>query len=114
MGKAAFTSHMEGARHQRRVRYSAKSVPIARSFASVQETSQVAPTTFTNDSVMEGPGEGEAIHALSDLCSCPKKGANAETLWALKYVSSHFSGNSKTGLNDLFKRMFSDSDIAAN
>lgn len=26
-----------------------KSVPIARSFASVEETSQVAPKTFTND-----------------------------------------------------------------
>ena len=54
MGKAALTSHMEGARHQRRVRDSAKSVPIARSFASVEETSQVAATTFTNDNQRHG------------------------------------------------------------
>lgn len=38
MGKAALKSHMEGTGHQRRVSYSAKSVPIARSFASVHET----------------------------------------------------------------------------
>lgn len=49
MGKAALKSHMEGTRHQRRVRDSAKSVPIARSFTSIEETSQVAPTTFTKE-----------------------------------------------------------------
>ena len=114
MGKAALMSHMEGARHQRRVRDSAKSVSIARSFASVEETSQVAPTTFTNDSVMEGTGEGRAVQSLSDLCMLSKKVADAEILWALKCVSSHFSGSSNTGVNDLFKRMFSDSQIAAN
>ena len=65
MGKAALKSHMEGVRHQRRVRDSAKSVPIARSFASVEETSQVVPTIFTNDSVMEGTGEGGAVQSLS-------------------------------------------------
>ena len=105
MGKAALTSHMEGARHQRRVRDSAKSVSIARSFASVEETSQVAPTTFTNDSVMEGTGEGRAVQSLSDLCMLSKNVADAEILWALKCVSSHFSGSSNTGVNDLFKRM---------
>ena len=51
MGKAALKSHMEGAGHQRRMSDCAKSVPIARSFASVEETSQVAPSTSTNDSV---------------------------------------------------------------
>ena len=114
MGKAALTSHMEGARHQRRVRDSAKSVSITRSFASVEETSQVAPMTFTNDSVMEGTGEGRAIQSLSDLWTLSKKVADAEISWALKCVSSHFSGSSNTGVNDLFKRMFSDSQIAAN
>lgn len=114
MGKAALTSHMEGARHQRRVRDSAKSVSIASSFASVEETSQVAPTTFTKDSVMEGTGEGRAVQSLPDLCTLSKKVADAEILWALKCVSSHFSGSSNTGVNDLFERMFSDSEIAAN
>lgn len=70
--------------------------------------------TFTNDSVMEGTGEGGAVQSLSDLCMLSKKVAEAEILWALKCVSSHFSGNSNTGVNDLFKRMFSDSEIAAN
>ena len=52
---------MEGARHQTRIRDSAKSVPIAKSFASVEETSQVASTTLTNDSVMERTGGGRAV-----------------------------------------------------
>lgn len=51
---------------------------------------------------------------MSDLCTLSKKVADAETLWALKCVSSHFAGSSNTGVNDLFKRMFSDSEIAAN
>ncbi|KAK2556252.1 hypothetical protein P5673_021873 [Acropora cervicornis] len=104
---------MEGARHQTRIKDSAKSVPIAKSFASVKETSLVAPTTLTNDSVMERTGEGWAVQSLSDLCTLSKKVAHAEILWALKCVSSHFSRNSNTGVNDLFKRMFSDSEIAA-
>ena len=40
--------------------------------------------------------------------------ADVEILWPLKCVYSHFSGNSNVGVNDLFKRMFSDSKIAAN
>ena len=50
---------------------------------------------------------------MSDLCTLSKKVAHAEILWALKCVSSHFSRNSNPGVNDLFKRMFSDSEIAA-
>lgn len=67
MGKAAFKSHMEVSGHQRRVSDCAKSVPIARSFASVEETSQVAPSSSTNDSVTETTGEGRAVQ--SDLCT---------------------------------------------
>ena len=75
MGKAALKSHMEGTRHQRCIRDSATSVPIAKSFASVEEISQVAPTTFTNESVMEGQGTGEsrAVQSLSDLSTLSKK-----------------------------------------
>ena len=43
-----------------------------------------------------------------------KRVADAEILWALKCVYSHFSGNSSVGVNDSFKRMFSDSEIAVN
>jgi len=85
-----------------------------RSFASVQETPQVAPLTSTNHSVTEGSGEGRAVQALSDLCTLSKKVTEAEILWALKCVSSHFSGTSNARVNDLFKRKFSDSEIAAS
>ena len=67
MGKAALKSHMEVAGHQRRVSDCAKSVPIARSFASVEGKSQVAPSSSTNDSVTETTGEGRAVQ--SDLCT---------------------------------------------
>lgn len=43
-----------------------------------------------------------------------KKVADTEILWALKCVYSHFSGNSSFGVNDLVKRMFSDSEIAVD
>ena len=64
---------MEGAGHQRRVSDCPKSVPIARSFESVEETSQVTPSTSTNDSVTEITGEGRAIQSLTDLCTLSKK-----------------------------------------
>ena len=105
---------MEGAGHQRRVSDCPKSVPIARSFESVEETSQVAPSTSTNDSVTEITGEGRAIQSLTDLCTLSKKIADTEILWPLNCVYFHFSGNSNVGVNDLFKRMFSDSEIALN
>ena len=79
MGKAALKSHMEGTRHQARVSASAKSVPIARSFASVEE-SKVAPSTSTNDNVTEGIGEGRAVQSLPDLCTLSKRVADAEIL----------------------------------
>ena len=40
--------------------------------------------------------------------------ADTEILWALKCVYFHFSGNSSVGVNDLFNRMFSDSEIAVD
>ena len=79
MGKAALKSHMAGTRHQARVSASAKSVPIARSFASVEE-SKVAPSTSTNDNVTEGTGEGRAVQSLPDLCTLSKRVADAEIL----------------------------------
>ena len=105
---------MEGAEHQRRVSDCPKSVPIARSFESLEETSQVAPSTSTNDSVMETTGEGRAVQSLTNLCTLSKKIADTEIVWALKCVYSHFSGNSNVGVNDLFKRIVSDSEIAPN
>ena len=105
---------MEGAGHQRRVSDCPKSVPIAGSFESVEETSQVAPSTSTNDSVTEITGEGRAIQSLTDLCTLSKKITDTEILRALNCVYFDFSGNSNVGVNDLFKRMFSDSEIALN
>lgn len=86
MGKAALKSHMDGTRHQAHFSASVKSVPIARSFFSREEISQVAPLTSTNDNVTEV----RAVQSLPDLCTLSKKVADAEILWALKCVNSHF------------------------
>jgi hypothetical protein len=42
----------------------------------------------------------------------PTSTLNAEILWALKVVMSHYSLRSCVGLNEIFRVMFSDSDIA--
>ena len=42
----------------------------------------------------------------------PASTLKAENFWSLKVVSSHFALRSCLGLNDLFKTMFIDSEIA--
>ena len=37
---------------------------------------------------------------------------NAEVLWAVKTVMSHFSANSSSNTGDLFRKMFPDNQIA--
>lgn len=51
-----------------------------------------------------------SIHYLSTLS---KKVSDAELLWALNRVKSHFSAASNIGMNELFKKMFSDSEIVS-
>lgn len=51
-----------------------------------------------------------SLHRLSTLS---KQVADAEILWALNCVDSHFSAASNIGINTLFKRMFCDSEIAS-
>lgn len=87
MGKAALTSQMEGARHQRCTRDSSKSVPNVKSFASVKEHLSWLPQLLEKNSVMECTGEGRTAQSLSDFCTLSKKFANAEILWPLKCVS---------------------------
>ncbi|CAH3153287.1 unnamed protein product [Porites lobata] len=73
---------MEGAGHQRRVSDCPKSVPIARSFESVEETSQVAPSTSTNDSVTEITGEGHGrTHDIVNHYEEATKDLNPAKTW---------------------------------
>ncbi|EDO35600.1 predicted protein [Nematostella vectensis] len=55
-------------------------------------------------------GKQSSLHHLSSLS---KKVADAEILWALNSVDSHFSASSNVGMNALFKTMFSDSEVAS-
>ena len=46
--------------------------------------------------------------------SLRKEQPKAEMLWALKSIMSHFSYNSAHDIDDVFRAMFLDSDIAQN
>ncbi|CAH3185153.1 unnamed protein product [Porites lobata] len=54
-------------------------------------------------------GQSPSLHNLSNLS---KSIADAEILWSLKCVESHFSAHSNIGMNELFRKMFCDSQIA--
>lgn len=53
----------------------------------------------------------QSLHSLSTLS---KSVIDAELLWALKCVDSHYWGHSNMGMNKVFQKMFGDSQIAAN
>lgn len=76
-------SLIQRTRHQECVTDSAVTVLITRSFAFVEKTSWMAPTTFLNDSVMDSTGEGRAIQSLPELCMLSKR--------SLKKVTAHSS-----------------------
>ena len=69
---------------------------------------------FYINNVREGTGQGRSIKFIPDLSMLSKKVTDAEILWGLICVNSHFSGNSNAGVNDLFKIMFSYTAISAN
>ena len=105
-GSGALDSHMKGAKPSNKEK--AKKKDVLKSY-------------FVNDEKSSGPS-----HLSVDSNSSKKKSAgvanyfisdntlNAEILWCLNIVMSHFSYNSCIGLNQLFKLMFPDSEVAAN
>ena len=78
------------------------------SAASSRNDNGSGSVSASNDTSSVVSKSGVDLHHLSTLS---KKVADAELLWALNCVSSHFSA-SNVNINALFKKMFSDSEIA--
>ncbi|KAL1417424.1 hypothetical protein MTO96_006167 [Rhipicephalus appendiculatus] len=49
---------------------------------------------------------------VSSICQAHECVIDAEILWTLKMVTSHYSYNSSSHTGDLFRKMFPDSSIA--
>ncbi|GBN55838.1 hypothetical protein AVEN_260636-1 [Araneus ventricosus] len=106
MGEYAVKAHMQGVKH-----------------ASLLEAklSTARPIEFfckaTESAVKEASNNSASTSSTSDSSSITsfvtrKSALDAEILWALKCVKSHYSFNSCQGNGELFRKMFPDSIIA--
>lgn len=128
MGISALKSHMVGKTHQERMKKPGNPISAFLKTATSGDTSDTpvtstscGPSTSSMEDLPVGNSLASAgasqnmdkrpsIHHLSTLS---KKVSDAELLWALNCVNSHFSAASNIGMNELFKRMFSDSEIVS-
>ena len=98
MGVSALVSHTGGKKHSE-IATSRSSNAAGAFFAVPKATTSSTPT------------KPSTIQTISDMI-LPTTVLRAEILWALKVVNNHFSLRSCLGLNEIFKEMFPDSDIA--
>jgi hypothetical protein len=63
---------------------------------------------------MEPRGRNHGNPTLDAHCSMETASLTGEVLWAMKCVKSHYSYKSCEDINDLFRRIFHDSEIARN
>lgn len=127
MGKTALKSHKNGATHIKRMKDQTQSVPVSTllncNTGAISTSTPSSTSTLSTESLIT-PSAGVCatgnltvergpcvdLHHLSTLS---KKVTDAELLWLLNCVSCHFSAASNVGVNALFKKMFSDSEIAS-
>ena len=96
MGVANLSSHASGKKH---------------SDIHMQRSCNTGTTFFGNSST----GEVQETNKKGNLVRKENVSTNAlqaEVLWTLKVISSHYSLRSCLGLKELFEVMFSDSEIA--
>ena len=103
MGGSTLDSHATSKKHEQRVK----------------ERLQRLDTFFkrTSSEISKEPSESQASSSKStsvDQLLINDNTLNAEILWTLKVVMSHFSFRSCIELNKLFQCMFTDSEIASN
>jgi len=129
MGISALKSHMASKTHEERFKKAGN--PISAFFKTTTSTgnrsdsptaasSSCSPSTSTKDDVPVENSSASASQNTSDkqssvhhLSTLSKKVTDAELLWTLNCVKSHFSAASNIGMNELFKKMFSDSEIVS-
>lgn len=100
MGVAALNSHLSGKKHSEIA--GLRSSQAGAMFFRKECT--LASVSAENNSKSRTPSIASMMIPASTL--------NAEILWTLKVVMSHFSLRSCLGLNELFSTMFPDSNIA--
>ncbi|XP_070386740.1 uncharacterized protein [Dermacentor albipictus] len=98
MGESALKSHMKSAKHAGVMEIAANS--------SVRR--YLVPSTGKQSAVPPPSQSGN----LDDACKAHELVTNAEILWTLKVVTSHFSYRSSSETGQLFQRMFPDSGVA--
>ncbi|CAN7940621.1 unnamed protein product [Ixodes hexagonus] len=98
MGESALKSHMKSAKHAGVMKIAAKSSVLNYLALSTSEQSTVPPPS-------QSPN-------LKNACQTHELVTNAEVLWTLKVVTSHFSYRSSAQAGELFQRMSPDSEVA--
>lgn len=98
MGESALKSHVKSSKHDGNVK-AAVSSTMKNFLVPSQSEQPVDPT----------PSQSAD---LDSVCKKHELVTDAEILWALKVTTSHYSYNSCSQTNDLFRRMFPDSEVA--
>lgn len=104
MGESALKSHMKSAKHISAMKAAGASTVL----------NYLVPRTEQCASASEGPTRAVSSQAmnLDRACQTHDMVTDAEILWTLKVVTSHYSYRSSSQAADLFRRMFPDSDLA--
>ncbi|CAH3043936.1 unnamed protein product, partial [Porites lobata] len=102
------SSHINSSRHQTLSKNISSLNPIS-SFVTPATNTTTQASKDGNQTEEVQSGQSPSLHNLSNLS---KSIADAEILWSLKCVESHFSAHSNIGMNELFRKMFCDSQIA--
>ncbi|KAL1417359.1 hypothetical protein MTO96_026938 [Rhipicephalus appendiculatus] len=98
MGESALKSHARSTKHSGIVKMAAEnSMETYLTASSSERFTSSAPSQATD---------------LSSACKSHEVVTDAEILWTLKVITSHYSYRSSTQTGDLFKRMFPDSEVA--
>ena len=104
MGEAALKSHMASTKHKKLME---EIKPQKKDFGKGPNIHMVG--TRAEPEAQEGPRE-----IINALVPTKNDSLTAEVMWALKVCNSHYSNKSCEDTNLLFRRMFPDSQIAAN
>lgn len=100
MGESAVKSHQKSAKHSENMQ-AAGSSGTMKSFLTISESRPNEPHPVPSQS-----------SDLMDACKKHELVMDAEILWTLKVITSHYSYRSSAHVNELFKKMFPDSEVA--
>lgn len=100
MGELALKSHVKSSKHNGNMKAAASST--MKNFLVPSQSEQYMDPTPSQST------------DLDSVCKKHELVTDAEILWTLKVTTSHYSYNSCSQTNDLFRRMFPDSEVAQN